>query len=250
MNTATLDELCTTGSFTPLVRDFAKVAVLGKRNIVVAGSAGAGKTTLLAALCNEIPSHERLVTIETATELRLRSHHHPNVVSLVAVAGQLNIEGVDPNTAADTAKLALRLEPDRVIVGDTTENECDAIISAMRLHDGSMCTVNAMPGQALERLRKLLSSSYPQASPVMLTGIITEAVHFVFHVAVLPNGDRRLISIRETAGPGGGNFVSNEVFRWDPASRSLMPTGTLSETHRTLLSDLGFPVTQLVGPRR
>jgi pilus assembly protein CpaF len=249
LNSLTLDELCKTGSFTPLVRDFAKVAVLGKRNIVIAGATGAGKTTLLVACCEEIPAHERLVTIEDAAELNLRSDRHPDVVSLEA--RQANSEGVGEITMADLARHALRLGPDRVIVGETRGAECESMISAMgQGNDGSMCTVHAMPGQALERLRTLLYKSYPQASPVMLTDMIAQAVHFVFHVAVLPNGDRRLISIRETAGRDGENFASNEVFRWDPASRSLMPTGALSETHRTLFSDLGFPVTQLVGPRR
>lgn len=249
LKSLSLDALCAAGSFTPLACEFMRACVLSRRNIVVSGPTGGGKTTLLTALCEEIPQPERIVTIEDAAELNLRSERHPDVVSLEA--RQANSEGVGEISMADLAKHALRLGPDRVIVGETRGAECESMISAMgQGNDGSMCTVHSMPGQALERLRTLLYKSYPQASPLMLTDMIAQAVHFVFHVAVLRGGERRVVSIRETAGRDGENFASNEVFRFDPTSKILVPTGALSEMHRVLLADYGFPIAQLGGVRR
>jgi pilus assembly protein CpaF len=243
-----LDELCQAGSFGALPRDFMKVAVKSRRNIVIAGSTGAGKTTLLIALCEEIPASERLVTIEDAAELNLRSVRHPDVVSLEA--REANSEGVGEVSMVDLARHALRLGPDRVIVGETRGAEVESMISAMgQGNDGSMCTVHAMPGQALERLRTLLYKAYPNTGTIMPTDMVAQAVHFVFHCAITRDGERRVTSIRETTGREGENFSSNEVFRWDHKTKQLVPTGALSEQHRVLFADYGFPVQEL-GVRR
>jgi Flp pilus assembly CpaF family ATPase len=242
----TLDELCDKKSFTPLARDFLKAAVIARRNIVVAGPTGAGKTTMLSALCAEIGPNETIVTIEDAAELNLRSDRHPDVISLEA--REANIEGIGAVTMDDLAKHALRMSPDRVVCGEVRGVEVAAMCSAMSQgNDGSMCTVHAAPGQAPERLRMYMTRAYPQSSMAALSDTVAQALHFVVHVGVLRSGERRVVSIREVTGAEGETFMQNEVFRFD--GYELVPTGALSEDHRTLLGDTGFAVALLGGRR-
>ncbi|MEW2144201.1 ATPase, T2SS/T4P/T4SS family [Micromonospora vinacea] len=195
-----LDDLVGMGELTPTMADLFTGLVLARRNIVISGGPAAGKTTFLRALASAIPVQERLIVIEDSRELSLDPQVHPDMISMQA--RQANIEGVGEFSLDQCVRAALRLTPDRVILGEVRGAEVVQMAKAMSIGvDGSMATVHASSSsQALLRMTTYAMeppASYPRSAATSLLG---EAVHMVVHLDRTPNGLRVVSSVREIVG--------------------------------------------------
>ena len=188
-----LDVVCPPG-VAPLLR----WAVAARANVVVSGGAGAGKTTLLNALAASIPPGERVVTIEDAAELRLAGDH---VVRLESRPP--NAEGVGEVTIRDLLRNALRMRPDRIVVGEVRGREVVEMVQAMSTgHDGSLSTCHANgPADALRRLELLLLLGGADLPLAAVREHLAAAVDLVVHVGRRPDGSRRVVAVDEVAAP-------------------------------------------------
>jgi Flp pilus assembly CpaF family ATPase len=191
-----------------------RAMVLSRRNVIIAGGTGSGKTTLLRALINEVPSDERIVTIEDAYELGLErfEHLHPDHDALQSRPA--NIEGQGEITLADLTKMALRMDPDRVIVGEVRGAEAFPMLMAMSQgNNGSMCTLHADSTRSVfPKLAAYMSMSSIALPIETINLLVASSVHFVVHIEVV-RGHRRVSSIREVVDSDGSTIVSNEVVR-------------------------------------
>ena len=241
----TLAELERLGTIDPRVRALLAAAVKAPLNIVVSGGTAAGKTTLLRALCAEIPPAERLVTIEDAYELGLGREHriHPDVVELQA--RDPNTEGAGAVPLAKLTRWALRMSPDRVIVGEVRGSEGLPMVQAMSQgNDGSMSTVHASTSAgALLRLATYLM----RAEGVSLTTanlMLSGAIHLVAHLDTRADGARVVTSIREVVGADGDHVISNEIIRPAPdashTGRGGVPGAPIRATTMDKLASAGF----------
>ena len=183
----TMDDLLEMGSISRSAATFLRACVVARRNILVSGGTGSGKTTMLNVLSSFIPFKERIVTIEDTTELRLHQEH---VVTLETKPP--NIEGAGEYTIRDLVKNALRMRPDRVIVGECRGGEALDMIQAMNTgHDGSMTTVHANSArEVIERLEVLvlMAADLPMAS---IHRQIASAIDLIVHISRLPDGSAR-----------------------------------------------------------
>lgn len=163
----------------PEINELLRTAVQDRRTIVVSGGTGAGKTTLLNALIRFIPDHQRIVTIEDTAELDLGSRH---VVRLEARSA--NAEGMGAVTIRDLVKNALRMRPDRIVLGETRSAEClDLLMALTTGHRGSFTTVHANHAAgALRRLQLLASLADATIAPTAITEILAETVDYVVHI--------------------------------------------------------------------
>jgi pilus assembly protein CpaF len=179
-------------------------AVRARRNILVSGGTGSGKTTLMAALCEAIPPEERVVTIEDAAELALPL---PHVVRLEARPASLEGAGEVPIRAL--VRNALRMRPDRIIVGEVRGGEAIDMLSAMSTgHEGSLSTLHASsPGDALRRLRLMALMGGLELPYRAVSEHVASAVDLVVHCERLPGGARRVAEVREVDGDLGGGPV-------------------------------------------
>lgn len=215
-------------------------AVRARRNVVVAGGTGSGKTTLLRALLNEVPADERIVTIEDAYELGLEhfADRHPDHDALQARPA--NVEGRGEITLADLTRMALRMDPDRVIVGEVRGAEAFPMLLAMSQgNDGSMCTMHADSTRSVFPKLAAYVAMAQTGLPVETTNLlVASAVHLVVYVSIR-DGRRRIASIREVVDADGAQIVSNEVYALDRDGqlRSAYP---LREETRRLLSEHGY----------
>ncbi len=244
-NLATLDQQMEAGMIDPLLRDFEAAAVRARKNIVVCGATGAGKTTHVRALANEIPPHERIVTVEDSLELNLHRFPelHPQVIPFQE--REPNVEGEGAVSMAELVRWALRCSPDRVIVGEARGAEVIPMLLAMTMGtDGSMCTIHASSSKGA--FTKL--STYAAMAPERLTLeaanlLIAGAVDFVIHIAhkVTPGRrtERFVSSVREVVGADGTMVVSNQVWRPGPDGRAVPATALSPETAEHLAA-LGF----------
>ena len=210
---SSLEELTRGGLMTSNVRSFLRAAVLAKRNIIVAGGTGSGKTTLLRALMNEIPYHERIITIEDAFELGLArfSQLHPDHDALQSRTA--NIEGHGAIPLADLTRMALRMDPDRVVVGEVRGAEAFPMLMAMSQgNNGSMCTLHAdSTRSAFSKLAAYVSMANTGLPIDVVNLLLANALHLVIHIELV-NGQRRISSIREVVDSDGPRIVSNELF--------------------------------------
>lgn len=235
---SSLVELSQRGMMTFEVAAFLAAAVRARRNIIIAGGTGTGKTTLLRALLNEVAREERIVTIEDAYELGIEHFEdlHPDFDSLQARPA--NIEGNGEITVADLTKMALRMDPDRVIVGEVRGAEAFPMLLAMSQgNNGSMCTLHADSSRSvfpkLAAYVSMASSGVPTETTNLL---IASAVHFVVHIDSV-DGQRVISSIREVVDADGSAIVSNEVF---DRSSHIQPFAALRSTTSALLREHGF----------
>ena len=191
-------------------------------NIVVAGGTDAGKTTFLRALLAEVEPSERLVVIEDALELQLERdrQRHPDVVELET--REANVEGAGEITMRDLARHALRMAPDRVIVGEVRGGEVLEMLLAMSQgNDGSLCTLHADSSAAALTKIATYALMAPERMPVEATNLlIAQSVKLVVHLSRLGDGDRVVSSVREVTGADGRLVVSNEVFAPGPDGRA------------------------------
>lgn len=192
-----LDKLMSYGALTSQMATFLTRAVIAKKNVVIAGGTGSGKTTLLNVLSGAIPSDERVVTIEDAAELQLKQ---PHVVSLETRPA--NMEGKGEYTIRDLVKNALRMRPDRIVVGECRGGEALDMLQAMNTgHDGSLTTTHAnSPREAIARLETLVLMAGVDLPVRAIREQIAGSVHLLVQQSRLSDGSRKVTSITEVTG--------------------------------------------------
>ena len=226
------DDLVAMGSLTEPMLEFLAASVRGKANIVVSGGTGTGKTTLLGVLSSFIPASERLITIEDAAELRLPQ---PHVVSLEARPP--NVEGVGEVTVRQLVRNALRMRPDRIIVGEVRGGEALDMLQAMNTgHEGSMSTAHAnSPRDLLSRLETMALMSDVDLPVSHVREQIAGALDLVVHMARLPDGRRAVARVSALEGLRGSALAIEDVFVWRRRPRpGFAATGTLPSLIRLL----------------
>ena len=227
----TPDDLMAMGTIDVALREFVRAAMAARKSCIICGGTGAGKTTLLRAMAADIPPEERLVTIEDSLELGLDRFGdlHPDVVALEA--REPNLEGEGGVSLAELVRWALRMSPDRVIVGEARGEEVLALLNAMTQGtDGSMATLHASSSKGAFSKLATYAVQAPERLPLEATNLlVANAVHFVVHLAQA--GERRYVdSVREVVDAEGPMVVSNEVFRPGPDGRAVPGTPLRSET--------------------
>jgi pilus assembly protein CpaF len=225
----TVEDLIRLGSATPEVMEFLKACVQAKINIVVSGGTGSGKTTLLNILSGFIPEGERIITIENAAELQLRQEH---VVTLETRPP--NIEGKGEITMRDLVINALRMRPDRIIVGECRGGEAFDMLQAMNTgHEGSMTTIHAnSPRDALARLENMVLMAGTDLPHRAIREQIAMAIDLIVQTARMRDGSRRIVSVTEVQGLEGEVITTTELFKFEQYGMEggkivgrLVPTG-------------------------
>lgn len=236
---SSLDELSARGLLTPILKDFLSAAVRARRNIVIAGGTGSGKTTLLRALINEVAPDERIVTIEDAYELGLDhfEHLHPDHDALQSRPA--NIEGQGEITLADLTRMALRMDPDRVIVGEVRGAEAFPMLLAMgQGNNGSMCTMHADSTRSVfPKLAAYVSMASTGLPVDTVNLLLSSALHFVIYISNA-NNVRQVASVREVVDSDGANIISNEIFTLH--NGELTHAFPLREPTREMLAKFGY----------
>jgi len=237
---ASLRELRLRGMIDRRLEEFLAAAVRARRNLVIAGGTGSGKTTLLRALINEISPGERIVTIEDAYELGIDrfADRHPDHDALQSRPA--NVEGEGEITLADLTRMALRMDPDRVIVGEVRGAEAFPMLLAMSQgNDGSMCTMHADGSKStFSKLAAYVSMASTGLPIETVNVLMAGAVHFVVHVEHR-DGRRIVTSIREVVDSDGASIVSNEIYRTERDGTGSWPVPLRAAT-RSLLADHGY----------
>jgi pilus assembly protein CpaF len=206
-----LDRLVHHGSLTKEMAAVFDAMVRGKLNILISGGTGSGKTTLLNAMSAAIKHHETIVTIEDAAELQLqqpmvrRMETRPN-----------SIEGKGEVTQRDLVKAALRMRPDRIILGEVRAGEAFDMLQAMNTgHEGSMSTIHANSARdALSRLEQMIGMAGFDMAPRTIRQQISSAIHVVIQLTRGGDGKRRIVSMQEVTGMEGDVITANEIFRF------------------------------------
>ncbi len=203
------DDLLRFKAFTPEILAVLEGAIKARLNIIISGGTGCGKTTLLNTLSSFIPSGERVITIEDAAELQLQQDHVVRLETRPA-----NIEGRGEVTARDLVKNALRMRPDRIIIGECRGAETLDMIQAMNTgHEGSMTTVHAnTPRDALSRLETMISMAGLELPIRALRQQFASAVDLIVQANRLQGGPRKLTSISEVVSMEGDTIIMQEIF--------------------------------------
>jgi pilus assembly protein CpaF len=207
-----MPQLIQNGALTREVAILFEMCVRARLNMVISGGTGAGKTTLLNALSAYIPQDERIVTIEDSAELQLQQ---PHVVRLET--RPTNIEGKGEVTQRDLVKNALRMRPDRIVVGEVRGGEAIDMLQAMNTgHDGSLTTIHANSTRdSLARLETMIQMTGMRLSDKAMRQQIASAVNLVIQVARLTDGTRRIVSISEITGMEGETIAMQEIFQFE-----------------------------------
>jgi pilus assembly protein CpaF len=189
-----------------------KIAGACRMNIVISGGTGSGKTTMLNALSKMIDPGERVLTIEDAAELRLQQPHW-----LPLETRPPNLEGQGAITIGDLVKNALRMRPDRIILGEIRGAECFDLLAAMNTgHDGSMCTLHAnSPRECLGRMENMILMGDIKIPKEAISRQIADSVDLVVQIKRLRDGSRRVTSITEVIGMEGEVIVTQELFKFE-----------------------------------
>lgn len=197
------------GSMSSQMASFLEGAVRGRCNVIVSGGTGSGKTTLLNVLSSYIPEGERIVTIEDAAELRLEQNH---VVTLEARPA--NIEGKGQIAIRDLVKNALRMRPDRVIVGEVRSGETLDMLQAMNTgHDGSLTTVHAnTPRDVISRLETMVMMAGMELPAKAIREQISSAIDIIVHQSRFRDGSRKVVNISEVLGMEGDTVTIQDLF--------------------------------------
>jgi pilus assembly protein CpaF len=205
----TPERIVQSGGSNEAILEYLQAAVQSRLNIMVSGGTGSGKTTLLNVLSGFIPPDERIVTAEDAAELRLRQVH---VISLESKPA--NVEGHGQITIRDLVRNALRMRPDRIIVGEVRGGEALDMLQAMNTgHDGSMSTVHANNARdAISRLETLVLLAGTELPSRAIRGQIASAINVVVQTERLRGGSRKIVSVTEVLGLVDGEIAMQEVF--------------------------------------
>jgi pilus assembly protein CpaF len=222
----TVKDLINFGTFTLDLSVVMEACVRGKLNILVSGGTGTGKTTNLNVLSSFIPEGERIVTIEDAAELQLQQ---PHVVSLEARPA--NAEGAGEVRIRDLVRNALRMRPDRIIVGEVRGAEALDMLSAMNTgHEGSLTTVHSNgPRDALSRLETMVLMSGYDLPVRAIREQINSALHLIMHLDRMPDGRRIVTSVTELQGMEGDTILLQDIFKYkvDPRGEGGRMSGGL-----------------------
>lgn len=218
----TIEDVINGGSLAPAMADFLILAVRGRMNIVVSGGAGVGKTTLLNGISRFIPTGQRVVTIEETAELKLQQK------DVIALETRLpNIEGKGAVTQRDLLKNALRMRPDRIVIGEARGDEVLDMLQAMNTgHDGSMSTVHAnSAAETLQRLEMLIALSSTNLAPRIAQQFIGNAIDIVIHMTRLHTGERIITRISEVGVKTTGELELKDIFVYRSSSADGKPAG-------------------------
>lgn len=209
----TMDDLVRVGAFDQAMCDFLQICVASRKNIIVSGGTGSGKTTLLNILSNCIPAGERIVTIEDAAELRLG---HPHLVALESRPA--NLEGRGKIDIRDLVRNALRMRPDRIVIGECRGGEAFDMLAAMNTgHEGSLTTLHANSARdALSRLETMVLMAGMDLPLAVVREHIAASVNLLVQQARLNDGRRLITSIVEVTGTESGRIQTQELFRYQP----------------------------------
>lgn len=205
----TVNDLIRFNSVSPKMMSFLEACVKGKTNIIVSGGTGSGKTTLLNVLSSYIPESDRIITIEDAAELQLRQNHVITLESRPA-----NIEGVGQITIRDLVRNALRMRPDRIIVGEVRSGETLDMLQAMNTgHDGSLTTAHAnSPRDLISRLETMVLMSGMEMPVRAIREQVSSALDLIVHQSRMKDGTRKIVSITEVVGMEGDTITLQELF--------------------------------------
>ncbi len=206
-----IDELIKFGAFTPEMALYLRAAVGSHLNIIVSGGTGSGKTTTLNALSSMIADNERILTIEDTAELQLQQVHVGRMESRPA-----NVEGKGAVSQRDCLRNALRMRPDRIIVGETRGEEVIDMLQAMNTgHDGSMTTIHANSARdGVSRLENMVAMAGIDMPLKAVRSQIASAVHLIVQATRLMDGSRRMVSITEVTGMEGEIITMQEIFKF------------------------------------
>ena len=226
----TIDDLVAVSTLTPQVADFLSRAIKAKLNILISGGTGTGKTTLLNALSSNIGDRERIVTIEDPAELHLQQEH-----VLRLEVRPPNIEGKNEVNQRDLVRNALRMRPDRIIVGEVRGSEAFDMMQAMNTgHEGYLTTIHAnSPRDALARLENMVLMAGFELPINAIREQIASAIHLIVQISRLSDGSRKLVSVSEITGHEGSTISMQDLFTYDRQGvdqegrviGSLRPTG-------------------------
>ena len=228
-NPITIEQLIQFGSITPEALQFLKACVEARLNVVISGGTGSGKTTLLNILSQFIPNDERIVTIENAAELQLRQEH---VVTLESRPP--NIEGRGEVTIRQLVVNALRMRPDRIIVGEIRDDAALDMLQAMNTgHDGSMTTAHSnSPRDTLSRIETMTLMAGLELPVRAVREQISSAIDLVVHQERLRDGTRKIVNVTEVSGMEGDVITMTDIFMFEQSGYEegrvvgrLRPTG-------------------------
>ena len=194
------------------IADMLQMVVHARLNVLISGGTGAGKTTLLNALSAFIPENERIVTIEDSAELQLQQPHTVRLETRPP-----NIEGRGEVSQRDLVRNALRMRPDRIVIGEVRGGEAIDMLQAMNTgHDGSLTTIHAnTPRDALSRLETMIQMTGMRLSDRAMRQQVASAINLVVQVARMSDGTRRLTSISEITGMEGETITMQEIFQYE-----------------------------------
>ncbi|WP_116087115.1 ATPase, T2SS/T4P/T4SS family [Tropicimonas sp. IMCC34011] len=217
-----IDDLVRFGAFTDDIAAYLEAAVACRLNIIVSGGTGSGKTTTLNALSSFIGNSERILTIEDTAELQLQQTHVGRMESRPA-----NVEGRGAVSQRDCLKNALRMRPDRIIVGETRGEEVIDMLQAMNTgHDGSMTTIHANSARdGISRLENMIAMAGIEMPLKAVRSQIASAVNLIVQASRLQDGSRRMVSVTEITGMEGEVISMQEIFRYE--RQGLGPDGKI-----------------------
>ena len=208
----TLDMMAKNGAMSERMATFLKIAGAARFNVVISGGTGSGKTTMLNALSKMIDPGERVLTVEDAAELRLQQPHWLPLETRPA-----NLEGQGAITIRDLVINALRMRPDRIILGEIRGSECFDLLAAMNTgHDGSMTTLHAnSPRECLARMENMVMMSDVKIQKEAISRQIADSLDLIVQVKRLRDGTRRTTNITEVVGMEGNVIVTQELFSFE-----------------------------------
>lgn len=213
----TFDRLIEGGALSREARNFLQAVVEARMNVLISGGTGSGKTTILNAMSSFIDPRQRVVTIEDAAELQLQQEHVVRLETRPA-----NAEGVGMIIQRDLVRNALRMRPDRIVVGEVRGSEAFDMLQAMNTgHDGSMTTVHANSARdALARLEQMVSMTGSDFPLSAIRAQIASGINIVMQLSRLSDGSRRVLSISEVTGMEGDVITLQDIFRFEKEGRS------------------------------
>ncbi|TCS13161.1 CpaF family protein [Caulobacter sp. BK020] len=211
-----MDRLVELGSISREMALVLEAVVQARRNVLISGGTGSGKTTLLNALSAYVDDHERIITIEDSAELQLQQSHVGRLETRPA-----NIEGQGEVQQRELVRNALRMRPDRIIVGEVRSGEAFDMLQAMNTgHDGSMTTVHAnSPRDALSRVEQMVGMAGLDIPARSIRGQIASALHVVVQAERMEDGTRRIVSVAEISGMEEDVICMQEIFRFRRVGR-------------------------------
>jgi pilus assembly protein CpaF len=211
-----MDRLVELGSISREMALVLEAVIKARRNVLISGGTGSGKTTLLNALSAYVDDHERIITIEDSAELQLQQSHVGRLETRSA-----NIEGQGEVQQRELVRNALRMRPDRIIVGEVRSGEAFDMLQAMNTgHDGSMTTVHAnSPRDALSRVEQMVGMAGLDIPARSIRGQIASAIHVVVQAERMEDGTRRIVSVAEISGMEEDVICMQEIFRFRRVGR-------------------------------